>query len=244
MQISDEQLSAFLDQELSASEMMQIREALSVDLALADRLAELAVTDELVRAHASAIDSVPMPDSITRLLKPNKVIDISWWRRTHQQITEHAALAASVALMLGLGFGYLIPADTPAGSADPDWQLLASHLETAPSGTSLRVTADTQLVNRFSFVDQKDTYCRQFALQTASNVSENVACRVNGGWELIASAQISRVYNQGEYSLASGTGLLDSTLDAMMSGQALSLEDEAALIEQRWSSSAGLINTQ
>ena len=148
MKISDEQLSAFLDRELPDKEMIQIREALSVDLDLADRLAELAVTDELVRTHASTIDSVPIPDSITRLLKTNKVVDLSWWRRTHQQITEHAALAASVALLLGLGFGYLIPAGSPggspAGSADPDWQRLASYLETAPSGTSLTVTADTQ----------------------------------------------------------------------------------------------------
>jgi hypothetical protein len=43
------------------------------------------------------------------------------------------ALTASVALMLGLGFGYLIPTESPAGSADPDWQLLASHLKTADS---------------------------------------------------------------------------------------------------------------
>jgi len=238
MKISDEQLSAFLDQELSDKEMTQIREALSVDPDLADRLAELAVTDELVRAHASAIDSVPMPDSITRLLKPAKVVELSlwrpWWRRTHQRITEHAALAASVALMLGLGFGYLIPTDAPAGSADPDWPRLAAYLETAPSGTSFKVTADTQLVNRFSFVDRQDTYCRQFTLQSASTASENVACRVNGGWELIASAQTSRVYNQAEYTLASGAALLDSTLDAMMSDQALSLDEESALIRQRW----------
>jgi len=238
MKISDEQLSAFLDRELPDKEMIQIREALSVDLDLADRLAELAVTDELVRTHASTIDSVPIPDSITRLLKTNKVVDLSWWRRTHQQITEHAALAASVALLLGLGFGYLIPAGSPggspAGSADPDWQRLASYLETAPSGTSLTVTADTQLVNRFSFLDQQDAYCRQFALQSAGTVSENVACRVDGAWELIATAQTSTVYHQAEYSLASGAALLDSTLDTMMAGQALSLAEEAALITRRW----------
>jgi len=234
MKISDEQLSAFLDQELSDKEMIQIRAALSVDLNLTDRLAELAVTDELVRAHASAIDSVPMPESVTRLLRSNKVVELSWWRRTHLQLTEHAALAASIALMLGLGFGYLIPTDPSARSADPDWQRLASYLETAPSGTSLAVTADTQLINRFSFVDQQDTYCRQFALQTTSTVSENVACRVDGSWELIANAQTSRVYNQAEYTLASGAALLDSTLDAMMSGQALSLDEETVLIEQSW----------
>ena len=232
MKISDEQLSAFLDQELSAQEMTQIREALSVDLALADRLAEFAVTDELVRAHASTIDSIPIPDSITRLLETNKVVELSWWRRTHQQITEHAALAASVALLMGLGFGYLIPAGS--GSADPDWLHLTSHLETTPSGISLAVNADTQLVSRFSFLDQQNTYCRQFLLQSASAVTENVACRVDGDWELIATAKTSRVFNQTEYSLASGAALLDSTLDAMMSGQALSLDEEALLIEQRW----------
>ncbi len=234
MNISDEQLSAFLDQELLDKDMARIRAALSVDLTLADRLAELAVTDELVRAHASTIDSVPLPDSITRLLKTNKVVELSWWRRSHQQITEHVAMAASVALMLGLGFGYLISGNTAGTPTDTDWQHLASYLDTTPSGTSLAVTADTQLVNRFSFLNQQDTYCRQFELQSASTVSENVACRVDNEWELIATAQTSRVYKQAEYSLANGAALLDSTLDVMMAGQALSLSEEAALIARRW----------
>lgn len=234
MNISDEQLSAFLDQELSDQDMSRISEALIVDLDLADRLAKLAVTDELVKAHARSIDSAPIPDSITRLLSTNNVVNISWWRRAHQQIKEHAALAASIALLLGMGFGYLIPGGSPAGSTYPDWEHLASFLDSTPSGTTMAVTTDTKLVNRFSFLDSEDNYCRQFALQATSTASENVACRVEGKWELIVTAQTSGVYNQAEYSLASGASLLDSTLDAMMVGQALSLDEEEALIRQRW----------
>lgn len=231
MNISDEQLSAFLDQELSDQDMNRISEALIVDLDLADRLAKLAVTDGLVKAHARSIDSAPIPDSITRLLSTNNVVNISWWRRAHQQITEHAALAASIALLLGMGFGYLIPAGSPT---DPDWAHLASILESTPSGTTMAVTTDTTLTNRFSFRDSEDNYCRQFALQATSTASENVACRVEGKWELIVTAQSSGVYNQAEYSLASGASLLDGTLDAMMAGQALSLDEEEGLIRQRW----------
>lgn len=271
MKISDEQLSAFLDQELTGPEMDAIREAIRFDASLADRLALLASADAMLRRHASAIDATPMPEAVLQLLQPasaaereehapaaadsnsssnradrshsNKVVQLSHWQKLRRQSTrfvrEHGALAAAVTLMIGFGAGFWSNgAPTPRGSAP---QLaattvsteIAELLEQTLSGETVELANNTQLQSRFSFVDPQSRYCRQFVMEGADGVSENLACRDNNSWELMASVQTSRVY-QGDYQPASGSSLLDNTLDILMTSPALSLEEEAELIASRW----------
>jgi len=229
MTISDETLSAFLDRELSDDKMAHVRDAIAVDPAVAERVAQLASVDALVRKHADAMSTKEMPENITRLLAPNNVVDLSLWNRTRRILQEHAALAASLALLVGLSAGYLGGSDSPATRPD-----LATWLDSAISGETVTVDSDTRLLARFTFIDNQQRYCRHYQLQTEDAVSENVACRHHDGWELVATAQTSRIHQANDYQLASSTALLDSTLDVMMQGQALSLDDETQLIQQRW----------
>jgi hypothetical protein len=229
MMIRDETLSAFLDQELPEPQMQQLRDAIAGDPALSERLAQLAAVDSLVKRHAKAVDGSAIPDGVKRRLAPDNVLHPGVWRRARVLLREHSALAASLALLVGFSAGYLGGSGVPADSAVP-----AAWLDSITSGREVAIDGDRQLLTRFSFVDNQQRYCRQYQLQSGSVVSENVACRQESDWVLMASAQISSVYPADEYQLASGTKLLDSTLDAMMRGQAMSLEDEEQLIRQRW----------
>lgn len=65
MKITDETLSAFLDSELSPSEMEAVRERLATDPSLTDRLAELADVDSELKSHYGDIDDRPFPESVT-----------------------------------------------------------------------------------------------------------------------------------------------------------------------------------
>ena len=49
MKVSDEMLSAFLDGELSSSDMDNVRDAIAENVAIADRLAALAEVDMVVK---------------------------------------------------------------------------------------------------------------------------------------------------------------------------------------------------
>lgn len=230
MNISDETLSAYLDGELSRQQSAEVEDALGADPALADRLAALASVDELVRARAGAVASAPMPGSVTRLLQPDNVVSMAWWRRAGQQVREHAALAAALALLVGFSAGQLLPGAAPG--SDGSWQQAAARLDGAVSGESVDVGGDTRLLSRFTFRDQQGRYCRQFLLESPDQASENVACRSGEGWERIATVQSSGIAQ--DYQPASGAHLLDSTLDELMQGQALSLEEEAELIREQW----------
>ena len=66
--ISDEVLSAFLDAELPEQQMEQIREALLEDDNLANRLADLAMVDEVIATKYDEINQQPLPAAINELL--------------------------------------------------------------------------------------------------------------------------------------------------------------------------------
>lgn len=258
MNISDEKLGAFLDQELPEQEMDMIRDAIGNDETLADRLAVLASADALLKRHARALDDRPMPDAVLAMLRADNrsadkqpaaaadnVVELSRWqasrRQARQWVSRHAALAAGIALIVGFTGGQFI-----GTNSDPATNLVASTmgadvgaaLNATLSGAVVNISHDTRLQSRFSFVDQQARHCRQFVLEQGAvndsiRATENIACRTDQGWQLVASAQVASA-STSEYSTASGTTLLDSTLDAMMSGTTLSLDEENALIANDW----------
>ena len=64
--ITDDMLSAFLDNALSAGDMERVRDAMAQDLALADRLAELAQVDMVVKKAADVATRRPLPAAVVQ----------------------------------------------------------------------------------------------------------------------------------------------------------------------------------
>ncbi|WP_339857174.1 hypothetical protein [Pseudohongiella acticola] len=274
MNISDEKLGAFLDRELPDHEMNAINIAVANDNTLAARLAALASADALLKRHASALDSRPMPDGVLALLQAeaeaeaeadadadaddsalsataaqthkdsattDNVVPMSRWQEKRQSagqwFNRHVALAAGIALVVGFTGGqFLDDADRDstgsmmAMTLDSD---VSNALDTQVSGEALIIDDATRIQSRFSFVDTNARRCRQFVLQQNGHSSENIACHTQQGWELIASV-VATGANAGEYQTASGNSMLDSALDAMMTGNALSLDKENELISRQW----------
>lgn len=233
-EIDDVMLSAYLDGELPAQDLLNVRAALARDPALAARLAALQEVNTLVVHHARALDATPFPTSVLALLqpeaRPTATVVQGPWQRWSRHAGAQLALAASLVLALGFALNNLfepVPSELPAFAA------YANLLDTAPSGTSELVDG-AMLVNRFSFRGQDDSYCRQYQLSTATVGTENVACRAAGGWTLVASLPVPVDVAPDAYQPASSSAELNAVLDAMMQGPALDLATEAALIERGW----------
>lgn len=112
MNLTDEQLSAFLDAELPEAEMQVIRDQLADDPALAERLAALATVDHILAGHYSAIGQQPLPAAVTELLEPEpvasaKVVDLPRWRRARDFVQQRVGTAVAAALVLGFGLAQL-----------------------------------------------------------------------------------------------------------------------------------------
>jgi hypothetical protein len=177
MKITDEMLSAFLDAALNDAEMEQVRQQLVVDEKLTDRLAALAMVDTLVLEHYEQINQQPVPDAIMRLLDEpvNNVVQFPWWRRAQQQLQQHAAAVACIALFAGYGLSQLSDSpDNVTAALNPD---LMQILDNAPSGFASQLQADASVLPRLSFISQQGEFCRQYSLQHNSDSSENMAIK-------------------------------------------------------------------
>lgn len=232
MNISDERLSAFLDAELPEAEMDAIRQAVADNEELAERLAELAMVDDLVARSAAAIDTQPLSPGVAQVLAASKpdarVIAFPMARRLRQLVQKNLAIAASVLLVAAIGaFQLLAP-------KQDHWQAIAELLETGGSGQQLVAGDGSRLKARLSFRDQQGDYCRQFQLRDRAGASEQIACRRQGEWQPVASVPV-KASAPGSYQTASGESPLDAQLDQMMSGEPLDAAAEAAAIASRWS---------
>ncbi|MBE0486397.1 hypothetical protein [Marinobacter sp.] len=235
MKITDELLSAFLDNELSEPEMAAVRDQIELDPALADRLAELASVDAGLQRHYGAIDDQPVPDSVTRLLKQpdpvassNNVVAFPWWRR----LREHSGKAVAAAVIAGIAMTQWL--NSP--NVDPPaWSALAEVLEHEPSGQAYVLGSDITLTPRLTFQNQAGDWCRQFRLDTATEASEQIACRDGrGDWASLVTVNAPSVPDSQRYQTASGGHIMDDVLDQMMAGPPMALDEEAAMLGGRW----------
>jgi hypothetical protein len=239
-------LSAYLDGELPAQDLRDVRAALANDPALAARLAALQSVNDLVMRHAKALDATPLPASILSLFQTADQADAGRepsvtnsntakivqgpWQRWSRHAGAQLALAASLVLALGLALNNLLD---PAQPELPALTAYADVLDGSPSGAAVPMNGAT-LINRFSFRDQDGRYCRQYQLSTATSGSENVACRTEQGWTLAATLPVPVQATPDAYQPASSSPELNAVLDRMMQGAALDLPTEAALIERSW----------
>ena len=242
MNMTDETLSAFLDNELTPAEMEAVRDQLAADTAaavqLADRLAELASVDSQLQAHYGAIDDRPLPTSVTRMLEDlpaqagssahDNVITFPWWRR----LRGHAGKAVAAAVIGGVA---LMQWSNLPSSGDPAWPAVAQVLDSQPSGEVYRVDNQSTLTPRLTFRNTADHWCRQFRLETGSTASEQIACRSDGGtWEQVTRVETDPLPESGQYQTASGGRVVDEALDRIMAGSPVGPDQERALLERQW----------
>ncbi|MEZ5894080.1 MAG: zf-HC2 domain-containing protein [Parvularculaceae bacterium] len=247
MTITDEMLSAYIDNELPPQEAARIREALDADAMLAARLEALRAPDKLIAAVYGAIDDEPMPQSVLAMLQGksakagggNVVAFPSrqWLRSPRQWATP---LAASIALAIGVGTGMQIanaPDETRyalAGSVDPASSLFRA-LETTPSGDSVKLAADMSMTPLLTFQAADGGYCREFSISSRAQNQRAVACRGDKQWIVVIAIADESATTGGYATASSGLNAqFDTFVDAAMSGDALAAEIENDLIARRW----------
>jgi len=103
--ISNEELSAFVDGELEPVRATQIAKLIEGDAALANRVAAFRADKERLLQIFGPLRDLPPPPQWTQLLEERSAKRAVFWSSYSRRGI--AALAASLLLAVGLGFGYL-----------------------------------------------------------------------------------------------------------------------------------------
>jgi hypothetical protein len=233
----DNNLSAFLDGELDATQLIEIRSRAERDLAINAKLERMRKTDDLVRAafdtpmqegvpdrFTAAIDKGLAPIADPALSRPVAVNDnAKWWWSTG------GAVAASLALGLLLGSQTLQNRDSEAA--------LFIALNSTPSATTTSLESGQKLTPQLSFARIGGGYCRSFTLSRADTSKAGLACKAGGRWsiEALIPAKAAGSADLG-YVTAEGPALpgLDEIISELRTGDPLEKVAEGAMIARGW----------
>ena len=172
-------------------------------------------------------------------------------RRLGDALRVRAALAASLALIAGIGLGWLARgAPEPRIAADfvkeNGNRLVAQGelqkvLDALPSGGERVAKSDGRdfrLRIRMTFQDQSGDYCRQYEIIAASSGRySGIACRKGGMWVVTIQALVPPSLSASEQPIpasADAHAAMDAVVGSLISGDPLAAKDETALIAKAW----------
>lgn len=258
-QYSDQTLSAYIDGELPPGETRQISEAVESDADLARRLALLEEPDRIVKSACRSIDSHPLPESVAALLREDEarslgsgadpdetVIPFPVDRPPERLYRWALPLAASIALIIGLGIGAGI--DWRGGSGGDigvprmaavivSGEPLFDILERGQSARKFSLEGEVEVTPVLTFATKSGAFCREFETLSPNAATRAVACREDGLWRMAVavSARPEAAAGDGYVTAESETSAwLDRYLGELIEGAPLGADDEQALIRCGW----------
>lgn len=253
MNMTDETVSAFLDNALSDAEMAQVRDAIAQDPILAARVEAFAVVDERLRETYRAIDQTPLPASVQALLKtraqeterePSAMVKspagdnvvalhgkpkkMSW--------SQMAQGLAAVFAVFAVGFGAAIGLGSFSEQKTPEFDGAIAYqdvLSRALSGQPVLVENGATLTVQLTFQHMDGRPCRYYSVRGGASGVDSIACISHGLWQLEARQPAAHLPSQ-DYQAASGGSGLESVLDSIVKGDIHTLQQERDFIEQGW----------
>lgn len=252
--ITQEELSGYLDGELSAKDSRKVEAAAASDPMLRARLEGLRKLDGSVRAAFDTLLEARGPDPLeamirSRIAEPqsshagDNVVAFAPRRMAARNWQWPSAIAAT--LVAGVLFGQVVHLGSdergdwvnPANGAAPQaGKVLAAALSTTPSGTAFDLGKGRQGVARLTFVSTGGELCRQFEINDGRAQSGVLACRSGeGAWRLTAVAPLHASGAAGGFSTAAGPGddPVSAMADKLIAGAPMDAAQEAAALRAR-----------
>ena len=233
-EIEDTMLMAYADGELDAETAARVEAALEQDDTLAERLGVFLSTRSALKGAFDPPPPVsPQLEAAVRAMAypAPQVVSLSARRAANGAAWRPMALAASLALAVGLGAGWFV-AQT---ATDPAPRLAlapgaAGALGALASGQSADLANGQRLTVVASFADAQGTFCREIAQDGTGGSMLAVACRAGAAWELRFA--LAAGSGGDAYRPASAPEALDAWLAATGAGAPLTPMDEAAALDR------------
>lgn len=229
MTVTDEQLAALVDGELSEFEAAQVRRAIEADPALAQKAAALQSVTAALSAHYDPILAEPVPAALSApIAQAAKVVNLSaarqarqtWLQRPIVRYATLPALAASLVLVIFVGRG---GDGGQRGYAEPQ---LAAALDGMSSGQA--ASDGTKFL--LSFRDHSGSACRAYSGQAGAGI----ACHDDKGWKVVKTSAPAARSGSDYQQAGSDDADIMATAQDMAANGAMAPEEEAAARRSGW----------
>jgi hypothetical protein len=244
--MTDEELMAYADGELSPLEAKRIEAAMAEDAALAARVARFRAVRRALRTAYDSVVSEPVPEHLRALLgdvaaseppQPTpQVVDLGAAREQKRAARfgppAWAAMAASLVVGVLVGRA-LLPSDSGLFTGDGSYagDELTRVLNTRLASADENQTDATRIGLTFQTAD--GDVCRTFSHTEDTHMTSGLACRDNDRWAI--QVAINEIAEQGEFRQAGADApAVLEAVDAMISGESFDAERERAARDRNW----------
>jgi hypothetical protein len=235
MDLDDETLMALADGEIDDEEAARLHALIGADPALSDRYALFARTSTLARDAALADPEAVVPPDLAARIRgmastpdgiPQNVVPL----RRPASLWPALALAASLAMAVGLTAGLFLAPDAPVTAGPALTADLQERLGTLPSGAEAELPDGRRMTVVASFTDGTGAFCREYeTAEPGLPGYVTVACRGDEGWSLRFA--VATGSDRTGYAPASSLEALDAFYTATDASQPLSAEAESAYLK-------------
>lgn len=258
-QLTDEKLVAYVDGELSAEEAAEIEQALQSDQRVREAVQVFRDTADWSRRAYDDVLHEPVPERLIQAASGEEtpavtaITDRAERPARRQGGLAGLAMAASIALAVGLGGGFglfNLLESGDAGGTGPlmvgtvdDGGALHLALESAATGTLISTGQGGNVMPVNTFLGHDGRHCREFQAVTAGRsglgAAFGIACRQpTGSWhvEAIGAPSVATPNQPDRFIAADGANNdpMQVLIGAMSERGPISLEDEAALLANGW----------
>jgi hypothetical protein len=241
MKLTDEELMAYADGELSAVDTKRIEAAMANDPALASRVARFRSVRRALHAAYDSVISEPVPEHLRALLgdvaanePPPPAVDLAAHREKRQVRfgpPAWAAMAASLVLGVLVGRALMPSNDLLVDDGRYAGGALTRVLDTQLASDAVNQSSATRVGLTFRANDGQ--ICRTFSHAARTETTSGLACRESDRWAVQIAVHGDA---QGEFRQAGADvpAILDA-VDAMISGEAFDADQERAARDSGWS---------
>jgi len=237
--MNDEQILAYVDGEMSGTEMQRMDAAMAGDAVLRARVEEQRQLRDALRVSFDPVLSEPMPATLTNAAM---MAPVSWRWRLRALLTAgqrssgaisipRFAMTAAATLVLGVVIGRTVldTNDAMIGTANGVTVArgeLAQSLETRLASDS---SGGTRIGVSFASKDGRD--CRTFA--AGSNAG--IACKSGDAWQIAALTQTgNQAHREFQAAGAAMPDAIRAQVQQMMAGDAFDAAAERAARDKGW----------
>lgn len=245
--VDHQSLMAYVDNELDDKKRVEIEAIIDRDPEAAAIVERLTKSRELLKEGFDEILDYPAPDHLVATIRNHraeaKIISHPSFSTPKNRFSSTSlALAASIALIIGVVAGYIMDNQPGENSASfPVANLLQQTLESQPSGTkTIDDNAAQAITPILTFAAENGQICREYERQSPTALLRGVACRnKEGKW--ITFAEIDSTLlpapptTEIGYAPAAGNqDPLSAALTALGAQRSFTANEEQQLRERGW----------